>query len=185
MHTIKNIKKILFDLVKHPSKAFREINKTQGIIEPFFLVLIAGIIGCILSLIFKLIVNASLLPEILTEINWFNTFAPVLPAVVGIIIIAIILHIIIKIFKGEANLATTYKIIAFASLPTLLFSQLPYLTDWIIYLSIFYVIFGIVKLHNISPIRAFFSVLIIHFLYWLIQIIVGFVLMNFYVGGAV
>ncbi len=186
INPVKQTFRILFGFFKNIPASFRKIDYIKGILEPFIVVVIAGFIGILLNLIFKLIVNFSLVPALFRNMDWFQFFLPLIFGVIAILIGSLLVHLLIKIFRGKANLAATYKIIAYSMVPTLLFYALPFFDKWIIWLSMFLVIYGIKELHKMPAFRAFLIVLIANFIYWLVQISLGFLFIRIFMqGGAV
>ncbi|RLE45187.1 hypothetical protein DRJ22_04975 [Candidatus Woesearchaeota archaeon] len=163
----------LFLFLKNVPDAFQEINSEKGILSAFLISTSATITGCALNLLLAMILNRKMFSLFIKTLNLTTVFEPAAIAVILLFILTLIIHPILKLFKAKSGLATTYKIIAYSSIPHLLLMGLPFFSKWVFFLTAFLTIYGIKTLHKLTALKSFLVVLLLYFIYWIASLFVG------------
>ena len=151
--------KLLFVNTK---EAYKKINKEKGITTAFLLLVVILILTKLISFIAINILSVimKLKSFQIPSYNLTEHFISFIYMIVGSFLVVLLLHLIIKIFKGKANLAITYRIFIYSILPYLLLKSIPIIGRLSEALSLYLYISGIYYLHKIKPIPAVITFLI-------------------------
>lgn len=99
-------------------------------------------------------------------------------------VIAAIIHVFIKIFGGQADFATTYRILAYSSIPSLMLSIIP-LIGWLSFIySLILDVMGISMLHSISKGKAVAAMLLPIVILFILILVISFSFMFTISSGA-
>lgn len=79
-----------------------------------------------------------------------------------------ILHIFVKLFRGQSNYSDSFKAEVYAATPQILFFFIPGIGIW----SFVLMLFGLSSYHNISKLRAFFAILTLWILIAIILVLI-------------
>jgi hypothetical protein len=173
---IEKIKKIIFQ----PTEFFESIKNEPGIIEAFKFFIIVSLVYFIFALILFFVAPSILLGGLFgfgPSLGLLGGLGISLPIfiyiflIVSTFVLAGVTHIIAILLGGKKDFSLTYKAVAYASTPSLLLGWIPFIGILANLYSLFLVIIGISKLHQVTLVRAFVIVI----MPVIILIILGFV----------
>jgi hypothetical protein len=154
------LKKILFQ----PNKCWDDLKKEKSIKKALYYLIILLIIGLlfgyiisILSLDFVSYENVEKISFLADKFGLSINILILIFCMISTIILFILtfiysglLHLIIKLFKGEGNFIDTYKAFVYGATPQLLLAQIPYINQFSWFYMIYLQVIGLSKLHNIK-----------------------------------
>jgi len=171
MNFINKIKNILFN----PNECWVEFAKEKGIKETLKYLAILTLISINVTFIVNIIILKFVPQERITSL--LNTLHSILNLplsfifyliiifiylllFVGLILNSFIIHLFVKIFKGEGGFAETYKAIGYSITPYFLLGAMP-IINWFTGLYVIYLqLVGLSKLHKMSLGKALLSYLL-------------------------
>ncbi len=130
------------DVIVNPAEFFSKISTSQGILQPLIFAAIVFLINVLGFFIFRM------------HGHFFgHIFLFYILMIIGIIIYAIILMIVSKILEGSADIESSIQIVAYGSIPSALMF-IPFIGPILSLYSIYIMIVGIEKLHNLDRGKA-------------------------------
>lgn len=158
-----------FEKIAAPETSLTDAFQYYAIVSLILLagqILLVALVGISFLQLFSLFGGTNLL-GLQTAISGFLLVISIVMAVVGYIIGLIstfigaaIIHLSAKLLKGNGNYAASYKAVTYSSTPSLLIGWIPFVGIIAAFYSIYVLIVGISKLHQMSMARAFAVILI-------------------------
>jgi hypothetical protein len=144
-------------VLTRPAEFFANLKSDGPISEPYLFYCIVSIVSGTLSLSVARLVDKSF-----ARINYGLALALFYVLVVGLIFLSVyIIHLSVRIFKGQGTYRATFNVMAYAS-ATSIFSIIPFIGSFISGVwAIAVVVIGLKCMHNFTTARAFMAYLII------------------------
>ncbi|RLG13243.1 MAG: hypothetical protein DRN71_05240 [Candidatus Nanohalarchaeota archaeon] len=141
----------------NPKGFFDIMPQTGGYKDPIIFLSIIYVIFSIFTSLIAMVGSDSLLSGVIGLV-----ISPVIVLIIVIplmFLMALIYHILLKIVGGNGTYESTFKVIAYSSVPALL-SWIPYV-GWVLgFYQLYIVLTGYSKVHNISALRVLMVLLI-------------------------
>lgn len=154
-------------ILLNPSKMY-EIARYEDMNDPFKLYAFTSMIFIVLQSIVFLLIQQEILEQVFRAliVSYPLSIALVMIAIILYVTILLIpfaysifLHAFVKLFRGKHGYTSTYKAVAYSSIPTLLFAWIPFAIFITMLYSFYLLILGIARLHDISMLRALLAII--------------------------
>jgi hypothetical protein len=142
-------------VVKNPMAFFEQMRVGTGLLEP----LIFGGGVCLVTAFLKSLFHQLALG---TGILYFFSLA------VGVVLASIVILILTKVLKGEGDLESSLRIVAYSSVPIIAWF-IPYLGIIISLYGVYILFAGLQKLHGLTPEKSAVGVLVVAVIYALLR----------------
>ena len=153
MGFIEKAKMILFN----PKGFFNIMPLTGGYKDPIIFFTIILVIVTVFTSLINIIDSDTLLSGLMAL-----AISPVIVLIIVIpfiFILALIYHLLLKIVGGNGTYESTFRVMAYSSVPAL-FSWIPFVGGIIGFYQLYIALVGYSKVHNISALRALIALLI-------------------------
>lgn len=143
-----------------PDSFFEKLKLEQGIKNSLLTYAIVGTFLSVMSYVFLFGMRgleAEIHGGLYSEFNIFYLAMPLIIFGIGLIITFAysgLIHALIIAFKGEGTYSSSYNVYTYSMIPFLILSVVPFVGSLAIIYSIFLMIIGLSKLHNISKGKA-------------------------------
>ncbi|MBW3018807.1 YIP1 family protein [Candidatus Woesearchaeota archaeon] len=149
-------------LFSHPNEFFQEVKKEKSILGGFELFFLVSVFALLVQ-----VVVFGILPLVLRFYNIaeftqyiVSNAAFVIVSVAGLFVMSAVIHLMLKLFKGRGTYTDTFNVVAYSLVPFVLLSVIPFFGVLVIFYTIFLLVIGLMRMHNLDGYKVVFSLIL-------------------------